>query len=59
MGVVGAKAPTWGVQRGEAPRYCAYSSQSCSKVQNAFSAVFGANCTKKQGRKALFFLLGF
>ena len=53
----GAPSP-WVERRGELcpPRYCAYSSQSCSKVQNAFSAVFGANCTKKQGHKALFFL---
>ncbi len=53
----GAPSP-WVERRGgqSPPRYCAYSSQSCSKVQNALSAVFGANCTKKQGHKALFFL---
>ena len=44
-GVEGRSAlPMGGVQRREhrrcgPPRYCAYSSQSCAKVQNAFSAV--------------------
>ena len=42
-GAVGAKGPHLGSAEGytggAAPRYCAYSSQSCAKVQNAFSAV--------------------